>query len=41
MKMMVKRVERTMKMIVIVMILIPLVDFDSLIYRFGIDSLIH
>lgn len=35
MKMMVKRVERTMKMIVIVMILIPLVDFDSLI------SLIH
>ena len=33
--MMVKRVERTMKMIVIVMILIPLVDFDSLI------SLIH
>ena len=32
MKMIVKRVERTMKMIVIVMILIPLVDFDSLIH---------
>ena len=30
--MIVKRVERTMKMIVIVMILIPLVDFDSLIH---------